>query len=147
MNDFNKTITNYAHSKDGEIYIYDSEGKEIALAEYMRQHCELNKDMEVTVNDMLGGELCAGCSGCPMFTLMLACMQVSRLRAEKDKLEATLFAVVRNSIVLPVGMRMGKSQKGITDMTFDTIKELQAQIDYKAVKKIMENENNDGQAK
>lgn len=143
MTDFNERLINYAHSKDGEIYIYDSEGKEIALAEYMRQHCELNKDMEVTANDMLDGELCAGCSKCPMFTLMLACMQASRLRAEKDKLEATLFTVVRNSIVLPVGLRRGKSQKEITDMTFDTMKELQAQIDYKAVKKIMEDNKNE----
>lgn len=45
-----------------------------------------------------------------------------------ERLEATLFVVVRNSIVLPVGMRMRKSQEEITKMTFNTIKELQTQI-------------------
>lgn len=67
----------------------------------------------------------------------------AKLRA--DNLEVVLFAVIRNSMVLPVGMRMGKSKKEITDMTFDTMKELQTQIDYEAVKKIMEGTNDDGQ--
>ena len=75
---------NFVHSKDGEIYIYDGDGKEIALAEYMQQHCELNKEMDITVDDMLSGELCMGCASCPCYSLLLACMQTRSLQGQND---------------------------------------------------------------
>lgn len=75
---------NFVHSKDGEIYIYDGDGKEIALAEYMQQHCVLNKEMDITVDDMLSGELCMGCASCPCYPLLLACMQSRSLQGQND---------------------------------------------------------------
>lgn len=60
----------------------------------------------------------------------------AKLRA--DELEAALFTVVRNSMVMPVGLRLGKSKQEITEMTFATIEEIKKAIDYDAVKKLME---------
>lgn len=55
-----------------------------------------------------------------------------------DELEVILFAVIRNSMVMPVGLRLGKSKREITEMTFATIEEIKKAIDYDAVKKLME---------
>lgn len=55
---------------------------------------------------------------------------------EDEKTKLTLFMVVRNSQVLPTGMRLGKSEKEITDMTKKTIKELEKMIDYEKAKEI-----------
>lgn len=60
----------------------------------------------------------------------------AKLRA--DELEAALFTVVRNSMVMPVGLRLGKSEREIAEMTFATIEEIKKAIDYEAVKKLME---------
>lgn len=60
----------------------------------------------------------------------------AKLRA--DELEAALFTVVQNSMVMPVGLRLGKSKREITEMTFATIEEIKKAIDYDAVKKLME---------
>ena len=60
----------------------------------------------------------------------------AKLRA--DELEAALFTVVRNSMVMPVGLRLGKSKREIAEMTFATIEEIKKAIDYDVVKKFME---------
>lgn len=51
------------------------------------------------------------------------------------ELELTLFMVVRNSAVLPLGLHLKKTEKEITDKTFETIECIKKQIDYKAAEK------------
>lgn len=100
---------------------------------------------------------------CPYHTTITSAIKISdeiyRLRAENaalrneadtnaanaiqaklhaDELEVILFAVIRNSMVMPVGLRLGKSKREITEMTFATIEEIKKAIDYDAVKKLME---------
>lgn len=58
--------------------------------------------------------------------------------SEKERLELTLFMAVRNSIVLPIGLKLHKSEKEITDMTKETIIEMQGMIDYKKAKELYE---------
>ena len=58
--------------------------------------------------------------------------------SEKERLELTLFMAVRNSIVLPIGLKLHKSQKEITDMTKETIIEMQGMIDYGKAKELYE---------
>lgn len=64
--------------------------------------------------------------------------QLKATVSEMEKCEAALFTVVRNSMVMPVGLRLGKSKREITEMTFATIEEIKKAIDYDAVKKLME---------
>ena len=54
-----------------------------------------------------------------------------------QNLKLTLFTVVRNFKVLPVGLRLGKTQQEITDMTLKTIKEIKKSIDYNAVEELI----------
>lgn len=56
---------------------------------------------------------------------------------EEEKLKLMLFMVVRNSKVLPIGMKLNKTEKEITDMTKETIKELEKMIDFKRGKGII----------
>ena len=64
--------------------------------------------------------------------------QLKATVSEMEKCEAALFTVVRNSMVMPVGLRLGKSKREITEMSFATIEEIKKAIDYDAVKKLME---------
>ena len=57
---------------------------------------------------------------------------------EEEKLKLMLFMVVRNSKVLPIGMKLNKTEKEITDMTKETIKELEKMIDFKRGKELYE---------
>ena len=57
--------------------------------------------------------------------------ELEKLRKESERLEMLLFAVVRNNCVLPTGLRLGKSQKEITQMTYATIDSLWDMIDRK----------------
>ena len=72
---------------------------------------------------------------------------IQRLKAENAELtskyrqlELTLFTVVRNFKVLPVGLSLGKTKKEITDMTFATIEKIKQSIDYNAVEKLLQGE-------
>jgi hypothetical protein len=58
--------------------------------------------------------------------------------SREEKLELTLFMTVRNSIVLPIGIKLDKTQKEITDMTKETMIEIQSMIDYKKAKEFYE---------
>lgn len=58
--------------------------------------------------------------------------------SREEKLELTLFMTVRNSIVLPIGLKLDKTQKEITDMTKETMLEIQGMIDYKKAKELYE---------
>lgn len=60
---------------------------------------------------------------------------------EKDELEKyklMLFMVIRNNKVLPVGLKKGKTQKEITEMTKTTIKELEKMINFDKAKEFYE---------
>lgn len=57
---------------------------------------------------------------------------------DEEKLKLMLFMVVRNSKVLPIGMKLNKTEKEITDMTKETIKELEKMIDFKRGKELYE---------
>ena len=62
---------------------------------------------------------------------------LAELTIKSRQLELTLFMVVRNFKVLPVGLRLGKTQKEITDMTLKTIEEIKKSIDYNAVEALI----------
>ncbi len=54
-------------------------------------------------------------------------------REENQRLRLMLFAYVRNSAVLPVGLRLKKTEQEITDKTFETIEVAEKMLDKKAV--------------
>lgn len=57
---------------------------------------------------------------------------------EEEKLKLMLFMVVRNSQVLPTGMKLNKTEKEITDMTKATIKELEKMINFEKARELYE---------
>lgn len=61
---------------------------------------------------------------------------IENVLKELERLELTLFMVVRNSKVLPTGVKLGKSEKEISDMTKDTIKELKKVINFDRAKEL-----------
>lgn len=64
----------------------------------------------------------------------------AELTSKYRQLELTLFTVVRNFKVLPVGLSLGKTKKEITYMTFATIEKIKQSIDYNAVEKLLQGE-------
>lgn len=61
---------------------------------------------------------------------------IENVLKELERLELTLFMVVRNSKVLPTGIKLGKSEKEISDMTKDTIKELKKIVNFDRAKEL-----------
>lgn len=57
---------------------------------------------------------------------------------EEEKIKLMLFMVVRNSQVLPAGMKLNKTEKEITDMTKQTIKELEKMINFEKARELYE---------
>ena len=62
---------------------------------------------------------------------------LDKAREENKMLRLQMFAFVRNSAVLPVGIRLHKSEQEITDKTFETIEAAKAMLDVEAVKAAM----------
>lgn len=58
--------------------------------------------------------------------------------SELEKYKLMLFMVVRNSKVLPIGLKLNKSQKEITDKTKETIEELEKSINFEKAKEFYE---------
>lgn len=58
--------------------------------------------------------------------------------SEKEIIKLMLFMVVRNSKVLPAGIKLNKTEKEITDMTKATIKELEKMINFERAKELYE---------
>lgn len=50
-----ETMLNYAHSKDKEVFIYDEQGNEVKLTEYIAKHAQ--EECEVTAEEHNGGLL------------------------------------------------------------------------------------------
>ena len=55
---------------------------------------------------------------------------ITTLKERIEHLETTVFAIVWNNGVAPVGMRLGKSEAEIADMTLETIDEIEKMIIY-----------------
>jgi len=68
---------------------------------------------------------------------MLTIRRAKQLK-EEEKLKLMLFMVVRNSQVLPTGMKLNKTEKEITDMTKATIKELEKMINFEKARELYE---------
>lgn len=62
--------------------------------------------------------------------------EIEKVKKENEKLKLILFMVVRNSQVLPVGMKLKKTEKEITDKTKETIKELEKMINFEKAKEL-----------
>lgn len=81
----------YAHGKDCQVYIYDEKGSDVPLAKYVAKHCA-NKDMEVTAEDILTGDICMHCDMCTAGILNFVAIQAAtlykRLADLEDKIES-----------------------------------------------------------
>ena len=62
---------------------------------------------------------------------------LDKAREENKMLRLQIFAFVRYTAVLPVGIRICKSEQEITDKTFETIEAAKAMLDVEAVKAAM----------
>ena len=62
---------------------------------------------------------------------------LDKAREENKMLRLQIFAFVRNSAVLPVGICLHKSEQEITDKTFEVIEAAKGKIDVEAVKAAM----------
>ena len=56
----------------------------------------------------------------------------------KEKYKIALFMVIRNSQVMPVGMKLGKSKKEINKKAYETMCEVISMIDYDNARKAYE---------
>ena len=66
------------------------------------------------------------------------CRKVARLERKLEEAQLLLFAVVRNTAVLPLGVKLGKPEKEISEKTFETIVEIKKTVDYAKTRKCME---------
>lgn len=83
---------------------------------------------EEQANEYLVKKLDERCDTCPEF---------EQLKQENKMLRLMMFAFVRNSAVLPFGLRLGKSEQEITDKTFETIAEAKKMLDVEKMKALM----------
>jgi hypothetical protein len=79
------------------------------------------------------------------------CGEISRLEEKLADTELLLFAVVRGRLVLPIGVRLGKTEKEISEKTFETIERISEKVDRGRMRELMalisresEDESGDG---
>lgn len=60
------------------------------------------------------------------------------LNKMKNKYKIALFMVIRNSTVMPTGIKLGKTAKEINQMSYKTMCEVLTMIDYDKAKKMYE---------
>ena len=65
------------------------------------------------------------------------CGKVARLERKLEEAQLLLFAAVRTA-VLPLGVKLGKTEKEISEKTFETIVEMKKTVDYAKTRKCME---------
>ena len=82
-----ETMLNYAHSKDKEVFIYDEQGNEVKLTEYIAKHAQ--EECEVTAEDVMEG-CCFECMDCPLGILNTIAIQAAELRHRLSELEDKL---------------------------------------------------------
>lgn len=58
------------------------------------------------------------------------------LNKMKKKYKIALFMVIRNSMVMPKGLKLGKTQKEINEMSYKTLCEVLTVIDFKRAEKM-----------
>lgn len=62
---------------------------------------------------------------------------LDRVCEENRMLRLQIFAFVRNAAVLPIGIKLHKSEREITDKTFETIAAAKAMLNVEGVKALM----------
>lgn len=58
--------------------------------------------------------------------------------SEVEKYKLMLFMTVRNSVVLPKGLELGKSEEEISKMTIETMEEIKTMIDFRIARGLYE---------
>lgn len=84
-----ETMLNYARCKDKEVFIYDEQGNEVKLTEYIAKHAQ--EECEVTAEDVMEG-CCFECMDCPLGVLNTVAIQAAELRHRLSELEDKLEA-------------------------------------------------------
>ena len=56
--------------------------------------------------------------------------------SEEEKYKIALFMVIRNFKVLPTGMKLGKTEKEIDKMSYQTMQEVLKMIDFEKAEKM-----------
>lgn len=84
-----ETMLNYARCKDKEVFIYDEQGNEVKLTEYIAKHAQ--EECEVTAEDIMEG-CCFECMNCPLGVLNTLAIQAAELRHRLSELEDKLEA-------------------------------------------------------
>lgn len=82
-----ETMLNYARCKDKEVFIYDEQGNEVKLTEYIAKHAQ--EECEVTAEDIMEG-CCFECMDCPLGILNTVAIQAAELRHRLSELEDKL---------------------------------------------------------
>lgn len=77
----------YARCKDKEVFIYDEQGNEVKLTEYIAKHAQ--EECEVTAEDIMEG-CCFECMDCPLGILNTVAIQAAELRHRLTELEDLL---------------------------------------------------------
>lgn len=65
------------------------------------------------------------------------CGEISRLQEKLADTELLLFAVVRFILVLPIGVRLKKSEQEISEKTFETIERISEKVDKARMRELM----------
>lgn len=65
------------------------------------------------------------------------CPAVERIEQQRRELEIMLFAVIRNSCVLPIGIQLKKTEEEISEKVFETIDAMRKQVDFDKMTEIM----------
>lgn len=60
------------------------------------------------------------------------------LNKMKNKYKLALFMVIRNSMVMPQGIKLGKTDKEINEMSYETMCSVLTMIDYDQAEKFYE---------
>lgn len=65
------------------------------------------------------------------------------LNKMKNKYKLSLFMVIRNSMVMPQGIKLGKTDKEINEMSYETMCSLLTMIDYDRAEKFYKEGKNE----
>ena len=66
------------------------------------------------------------------------CKKTAKLERKLEEAYILLFAAIRNIAVLPLGVKLGKTEKEISEKTFETIVEMKKTVDYAKTRKCMD---------
>ena len=66
------------------------------------------------------------------------CERLEKREEILNKYKLALFMVIRNSLVMPQGIKLGKADKEINEMSYETMCKLLTMIDYNKAEKFYE---------